>query len=386
MTENVFLLCYEDDPDALIGGFCAYFGVDPAAADNTLRLKNGAVEMNIGVVTQKSNERFIKEQKEAVWKHFHAVPSADSTLKLNILHQIAMSRSFIAVRYSFETDEDKSIIDQSLRDLFKPLRALVLADDGSALLNTDFQIVFDNHGESQGGSFVPFARPDADAFFAASDPQKLARRNKSLARLRQKNIYSLEYLPLLPNQNECVLKPLEEMAGRAVCLLTVALFSECLAKGSLKEAQSLVENVKRSFQCERFFSRKEVAFLQSETPGENVVSFSWQYENLLVMEWAMGFVDRLEFPGEGCDVSGVFGVMNRFNSLAEVTQQAHPRSLDEILDEADFAYRLDWACVDARVNGLAAPAGVAPGVVMEWHKTLKWLISASDWDDVDIST
>ncbi|MCL1792059.1 MAG: DUF4272 domain-containing protein [Peptococcaceae bacterium] len=387
MTENVFLLCYEDDSSALINGFCSYFGVESATADNTLRLKNGSVEMNIGVVTQGTNEQFIREQKEAVWQHFHAVPSTDSTLKLNILHQIALSRSFIAVRYSYETDEDKTIIDQSLRDLFKPLRALVLADDGSALLSTDFEIVFDDHGKSQVGSFVPFARPEAEAFHAGADPQKVARQNRSLARLRQRNIFALDELPLLPSSRECALKSVEDMAGRAVCLLTVALFAECLSKGSLKEAQNLVENVKQSFQCERFFSRKEREFLQNPAPGqEGFTHFSWQYENLLVMEWVMGFVDTLEFPGEGCNVPDVFGVMNRFDSLAELVKQARVRSVEEILDEADFTYRLDWACVDARINGLEGPTGVVPGVVMERHKTFKWLISAADWDDVDIST
>jgi hypothetical protein len=65
---------------------------------------------------------------------------------------------------------------------------------------------------------------------------------------------------------------------------------------------------------------------------------------------------------------------------------ARVRSRDEILDEMDLIYRLDWACVDARLNDLAAPTGVQAGVVMERHKTLKWLISGENWDEVDLST
>ena len=117
-----------------------------------------------------------------------------------------------------------------------------------------------------------------------------------------------------------------------------------------------------------------------------MVDFSWRFENLLVLEWALGFLDKLEFPGSVCDVTEVFNVMNQFGSLRDIVRKAYVRSLDEILDEADFIYRLDWACVDAHMNNLGAPTGVDSGVVLERHKALNWLISHEEWDEVDIST
>lgn len=387
MTENIFLLCYEDDKKALISGFCAYLGVDPSGADHKLRLKNGSMEMHIRVATQQSEERFITEQREAVWRHFHAVPTTESTLKLNILHQISLFRSFIAVTYTYETPEEHDMIKQSLREMFKPLHALVLTDDGSALMNTDFQVIFNNQGKTQIGSFMPFAGPDAATAFPHEEPEKVLRRQKSLARLRQRNIYSLENLPLIMSSEEGSLRSLVEMAARTACLLTVALYSECLRKGSVKEAKKTLQNVRQRFLCDRYFSQKERAYLQTEAPEEkDAINFSWQHENLLVMEWAMGFSDRLEFPESVCDGAEVFSIMNQFDSFDAMLSQARVRTLNEILDEADFIYRLDWACVDARINNLDAPTGVEPGVVMERHKTLNWLISRDDWDEVDIST
>lgn len=46
------------------------------------------------------------------------------------------------------------------------------------------------------------------------------------------------------------------------------------------------------------------------------------------------------------------------------------------------------AVVDARVNDRAAPAGLEPGVTMERHHALNWLIGYMDqaWDEVSTDT
>ncbi|MCL1919270.1 MAG: DUF4272 domain-containing protein [Peptococcaceae bacterium] len=387
VSENVFLLCWEDDIEDLMGGFCRYFGVDASGAGSTLRLKNGTVEMNIGIVTQKTDEKFIREQKEAVWKHFHSVHTKEPTLKLNVLHQISFARSFVAVTYSYETTEDQKMVMTSLRDIFKPLSAVLLAENGSVLLNTDFQVVFDERGQTQVSSFVPYERSDAEGFLDRATPQQLARRDKSFNRLRERDIYSLEYLPVIESAEECTLRPLEEMSGRAACLLAVALYAEHMTKGSAQSGQNLVQSVKQRFGCDRYLSPKERQFLESPSmEKKDIVDFSWQYENLLVLEWVLGIVDELAFPEGLCDVQRVLSVMNQFQSLEDLMRKAQARSLDEVLDEADFIYRLDWTCVDAQINSLDAPKGVEPGVVMERHKTLNWLITKENWDEVDIST
>ncbi len=63
------------------------------------------------------------------------------------------------------------------------------------------------------------------------------------------------------------------------------------------------------------------------------------------------------------------------------------RSKVELLDAADLYYRLDWACVDARINGKEMTQA-HPGVVYERHYALNWLISYGnqEWDDVRCDT
>lgn len=50
-------------------------------------------------------------------------------------------------------------------------------------------------------------------------------------------------------------------------------------------------------------------------------------------------------------------------------------------------YRLDWACVDARIKGNEAPASLNADVVVERHMALNWLIGYDDdWDNVSTDT
>ena len=78
--------------------------------------------------------------------------------------------------------------------------------------------------------------------------------------------------------------------------------------------------------------------------------------------------------------------MREHESISALLEQARPRGGDELLCAADLTYRLDWACVDARIHGLPAPGGMDGGVVMERHKALNWLVCGDDWAEVDIST
>jgi hypothetical protein len=64
------------------------------------------------------------------------------------------------------------------------------------------------------------------------------------------------------------------------------------------------------------------------------------------------------------------------------------RPIEDILDQADLIYRYRWALVDARVNDSEPPAGLDPGVALERHRALNWLIGylGQDWDDVTTDT
>lgn len=105
------------------------------------------------------------------------------------------------------------------------------------------------------------------------------------------------------------------------------------------------------------------------------------------MLWALGFVDSLSYPAHQCDVAGDVRIIHDLTE-AQFRQRARLRRKKEILDQADLALRLDWACTDARVQQRVVPGGLDKGVVFERHYSLNWLTRylGRDWDDVTTDT
>ena len=58
------------------------------------------------------------------------------------------------------------------------------------------------------------------------------------------------------------------------------------------------------------------------------------------------------------------------------------------MDELDKTYRMNWACVQARVTGGEPGGKIHGGIVYERHYALNWLTRYQDydWDDVTTDT
>jgi hypothetical protein len=145
----------------------------------------------------------------------------------------------------------------------------------------------------------------------------------------------------------------------------------------------------RDFGAEGFLSPAERAFLdQGIGVQQERVQYSWRYERSWVLLWALGYIDRLDYPPSICDVPKIAGLL-RGKTIAQILQEAKPRSQKELLDQADLIYRLHWAVVDERVNQrVRVPAEVEKGVVQERHAALNWLIGymGQEWDDISTDT
>jgi len=75
-------------------------------------------------------------------------------------------------------------------------------------------------------------------------------------------------------------------------------------------------------------------------------------------------------------------------SREEFTNTAQLKSKAEILDELDKTYRMNWACVDARIKGEAPTGNINPSVLYERHYALNWLTRYlnQNWDNVTTDT
>jgi hypothetical protein len=207
------------------------------------------------------------------------------------------------------------------------------------------------------------------------------RRNRTIARLRNEGVPVIEHLPVIADESEALIRPKEEVARRAIA---VAI---CAVKGEGMEQAQVLGIVER-YQATPFFSPAEQDFINDPAPSEHDrIQFCWRYECLWVFLWALGFVEKLARPDQVCDAgTAVRHLVD--HSTESFIAAARLRSIEEILDEADLAYRYDWAAVDARVKGQPAPAGLDGGIIKERHYALNWLIGYMNeaWDDVSTDT
>jgi len=210
----------------------------------------------------------------------------------------------------------------------------------------------------------------------------LERKAKSEKAAAELGIRVLPSLPPIAADEEVVMRSPSEIARRALCLWAVAVRGEGLEQ---EEARAIIDQA----QLWDWVTPKEKAFLDQEdpTPHERT-QFAWQYECLWVLGWALGVFDDLPPPTQICDVSRLAQAMVDA-SVESLLAANRPRSPEEILDQTDFIYRAHWAVTDDRVNGRQrASGGLQPGVVLERHRALNWLISYQnqDWDDVSTDT
>jgi hypothetical protein len=83
-----------------------------------------------------------------------------------------------------------------------------------------------------------------------------------------------------------------------------------------------------------------------------------------------------------------FRITRRLFFASQFQQSAKLRSNKEVLDQADFILRLDWACYDARLAKKPIPGNLSTNVVLERHHSFNWLIryENQEWDDVSTDT
>ena len=211
--------------------------------------------------------------------------------------------------------------------------------------------------------------------------EALKRKERSEARLRSEGVPVNPSLPVIEDVGSLKRRVKEEIAWRAMALLVVAGKGEGLD-------QPTVDKVVADYDLDEHLTPKEATFINQVSPSEHDrIQFSWRYEAAWTLLWALGYVDELEKPTGTCDVPRAVNFFLE-RTAAQFIADSKLRPIEHIADEADLIYRYHWAVVDARINGRPSPAALEPGVTMERHHALNWLIGYMDqeWDDVSTDT
>jgi hypothetical protein len=209
---------------------------------------------------------------------------------------------------------------------------------------------------------------------------QLARRAKNNKSIKDMGLPVLGDLPVVEDEKTANLRSPEEIAKR--CLATTI----CAIKGETKD-QILVDSLIKDYSASAYFSPEEQQFITNlKPPQQDLIDFAWRYECVHVFLWAMGARDALSAPNEICAVSEDMKMIKRAGPATFVTESKR-RAPQEILDMADFYYRLHWAAIDLRLKGKKSEL-LDEGVIRERHRALNWLIGYlnQEWDEVTTDT
>lgn len=366
----------------------AQINVDPSKTKIEITEKKvfGKTTIGLNIMTVKTEKEKFSGMLNGMYSFFSQIPARNIRVKEKLLVKITT----LAMVIGAVTGKDISDkLRSQLLSVTKELEGFMMWG-GRQVLDHNGKLIIDLDGNSEVDDFVVTAPSSFLHGNLKITESGLKRKDRTEQILMEKGIPLCKTLPVIVGDEDARIRSTEEIVKRAVALCICALKGECCGTGQPKEeTDDLINLVIDQFQAAEFFSPNEKAFIYNDCPdGRDIVKHSWGYESYMVMLWALGYIDELDYPDHICDVPAIVKVMKEHGSYESLLSDAKLRSTGEILDEADLIYRLDWACVDARINNRAVPGNMDGGVVYERHRSLNWLITYmdQDWDDVKTDT
>ncbi len=283
------------------------------------------------------------------------------------------------------TPEFGGILQQIVKELeaftFAPSSSFFNRSAGQHFLDESLKLILDDRGNSK----VADINVKVDAKYhdgPASDytQEQLDRKSSSESFLENKQIKLNKNLPCLPLSANTQLRTKKEVIERAYALMIIALRGEGVSS----------EDVKRPIAEKNItaFTAKEQSILQNSILNDQEKTYAtWRYESLYTLLWALNVLPDLKYPSEICDVPAVVSAIIK-PSIEAFYETCQLKTNDEILEELDKTYRMNWACVDARIKGEIVGGNINPSVVYERHYALNWLTNYQNqaWDDVKTNT
>jgi hypothetical protein len=156
-------------------------------------------------------------------------------------------------------------------------------------------------------------------------PEALERKAQSEARLKSAGVKVSATLPVIDTEKEAKIRTRDAVIERAIALMITATKAEGLE-------QPLVDQDRKRFGADTFFSPQEKAFIADANPSpRDKAKFGWRYECLGVMLWALGFDAKLGPPNKIVDAGHIVKIVQD-RGPQKLRDDAKLRTAKELLD------------------------------------------------------
>lgn len=219
----------------------------------------------------------------------------------------------------------------------------------------------------------------------------LERKERSIEILKNVKVPFIEWLPAIEDENEIEIRSGEEIAKRAIaCLISIQVACDINKGDNIEESKAFFLEFLDKYDVKEELTDKEKKIIFGNPEEQDIINMIWKYEAYWTLIWALGLVEKLEYPSEICDCNFAVRAVADCEDFEDFMKNVKLRSIDEILNEADLIYRYNWACVNARINGESSPSNLDSGVVFERHWGVNWLIGKNtyndEWDSISTDT
>jgi len=318
--------------------------------------------------------------------YIQSIPARNEELRDKFLHKVMSANCEIPFMAEPEiTPEFEKVLKRIVQNLdafvFAQPNKVFAKSNAQHFLDKDYNLIIDDNGHME----VNDVSVTVDAKYhdqpkESYNEEQMQRKAKSESILKTKNIKVNLNLPCVNSSEATRLRTKQEVIERAYALMIIAVYGEGVSQEQLQkpiEEKSI-----------KGFSPREQSILEVTQLNIDQKSYAtWRYESLYVLLWALKIFPDLKFPSEICDVQAVVSTIIK-PSRDEFSNQAQLRSAEEILDELDKTYRMNWACVDARIKGEEVDGAINSSIIYERHYALNWLTNDQDqeWDNVQTHT
>ena len=210
---------------------------------------------------------------------------------------------------------------------------------------------------------------------------QILRKNKFTKLIKSLSVPVLESLPVIEDDKSIKSRSAIEISQRAIAIALCAL------KGEGVEQSIIMEHIKL-WNAKKFFTKDELDFINNEHPSDSdKLKFGWRYECLHILLWALGYTEKIEKPNKICDASKDISIISKYASAELLAKNSKLRNISDILDMADYYYRLHWGAIELRLNGKTND-NINEEIIYERHYVLNWLIRYMNqkWDEIQTDT